>query len=280
MIVSADYYMRMGSTHTTCQDYCLAGRMGSISYGLLSDGCSGKASMEHPGSPYTDFGSRFLVMAGMTQIKGMSEGFLVSGDIAMQAWYSAKHVGLPNPAEAIDGTFLAVASDDASPYIYTYRRGDGVIVVRHRDGTVHFSCLEYQDNKPYYLSYYISESRETRYLSEVTKVTEHLGTRDPVTKEWKLSTKESEPNRSENDIWAKDRIDLVLMMSDGAESFIQEGKATVELPKVLDQILDIKGYAGEFIKRRCNRFMTKFCPENSWQHFDDFSITGLYFPPT
>jgi len=63
--MSADYFFRMGKTHTICQDYAIAGsreykidaEMGAFQYAILSDGCSGIPNLKAPGSPYTDFGA-------------------------------------------------------------------------------------------------------------------------------------------------------------------------------------------------------------------------------
>lgn len=276
--MEADYVFKIGSTHTICQDYCLAGSAEDVSYALLSDGCSGKADPEHPGSPYTDFGSRFLVMAAKQQIKNLAKGNLDRNTLVWRAHNTAESAGLSNTIEALDGTLLMAATSKDNPYIYVARMGDGVVVIRGRDGRVRSSSLEYEGNMPFYLSYRLSERREEAYHSMCTKVTEHTAVRDPLTKAWDKTTLEFTP-MIDGDLLVipKIDVDLVLLLSDGAESFLK-GHDQVELSDVLDQVLDIKGYAGQFLKRRCNKFLTNFCVTNNWQHVDDFSVAGLYFP--
>ena len=73
-----------------------------------------------------------------------------------------------------------------------------------------------------------------------------------------------------------DLYDLVLLLSDGAESFHTKDGQPVELDLVLAQIFDFKGFAGQFLGRRCGRFLSSFCAENGWKHDDDFTVAGIY----
>jgi hypothetical protein len=74
--------------------------------------------------------------------------------------------------------------------------------------------------------------------------------------------------------------DLVLLMSDGVESFQRKNEKGILEPvpmiEVIEQILKLKGMKGEFLKRRCNKFFNKFCQQNGWQNNDDFSVAGIY----
>ena len=75
-------------------------------------------------------------------------------------------------------------------------------------------------------------------------------------------------------------FDLIAVFSDGALSFFQQKSGGVNshipLPNVLQQLMLFKGLKGEFVTRRCRKFFRKFCVENDWSHYDDFSMVALY----
>ena len=74
----------------------------------------------------------------------------------------------------------------------------------------------------------------------------------------------------------REDTELVLLFSDGISSFQLKDGTPIPLEQVLDQVFDLKGFAGQFLTRRCTRFLQKFCAENGWQHADDFSVGGLH----
>jgi hypothetical protein len=76
-----------------------------------------------------------------------------------------------------------------------------------------------------------------------------------------------------------DAIDLVLLFSDGVESFTDESGVQVPLHAVLDEVLGFKNYTGQFIARRSARFL-KDAAARGWKHSDDFSCAGIYLGDT
>ena len=80
------------------------------------------------------------------------------------------------------------------------------------------------------------------------------------------------PNETQN-------TDLLLIASDGIESFQTANGEPVPVEEVIDEILAIKNFKGEFLSRRCSRFLSKTCVERGWKHADDFAIAGIYVGP-
>jgi hypothetical protein len=78
-------------------------------------------------------------------------------------------------------------------------------------------------------------------------------------------------------------FDLVVIMSDGVQSFqrmVNTGTSLapqrVPVEDVVAQVLAVKGTKGEFMVRRCQRFLGRFCAKNNWSHTDDFSAAAIW----
>lgn len=268
----SDYVFRKGSSHTICQDYAVAGRDGGIAFAILSDGCSGSPSGE-PGSPFTDFGSRFLVRAARQQIAGLAGGAVLERVIVDHASSVARHCGLPR--EAIDATLLVAVIHEDSKLVRVYQTGDGVVAARRRDGAFEFWTTEFSGGAPFYLSYLLDgkarEALDAMEQSVVVTSADSLGKSVPFD-----AGLTSEINVCQRRYFHADHYDLVLLLSDGAESFQTKDGQTVPLGKVLEQVFAIKGFAGQFLGRRCRAFLESFCADQGWRHTDDFSVAGIY----
>ena len=80
-----------------------------------------------------------------------------------------------------------------------------------------------------------------------------------------------------------DQYDLVIVASDGLHTFqemLDTGTSRhlvdVKMEDAVEQLLRIKGTKGEFLQRRCHKFLTRFCRANEWQHNDDFSAAAIW----
>lgn len=288
--MESDFYFRMGSTHAVCQDYAVAGESGDMTYAMLADGCSGKHIPGEPGSPYTDFGARFLVQCSRRYLGEMMDERFPATAIAHDARAIAHQARLPGVA--LDATLLtAVASTQGR--IATYQTGDGVIAYKMRDGTLRYVSLEFGNGMPYYLSYLLSPARRAALFHPTPEsgasneaagkviVTEGIRTADG---QWDRSQTEatfdesSVPERKM--MFTREEVELLLLFSDGVSSFQLKNGTLIPLEQVLDQLFDIKGFKGQFLTRRCNWFLQKFCPEKGWAHSDDFSVAGIYLGPS
>jgi hypothetical protein len=287
----ADYFFRMGSTHAICQDYAIAGDVDGYQYALLSDGCSGVALPGLPGSPFTDFGARFLVRAARQHMDDLARGVFPGCVIVERAAKMAEGAGLP--PMALDATLLTAVTTSNGDVV-TSQTGDGVLAVRRRDGSIKYRTLTFGNGMPLYLSYQLDPRRMETLLhpersgravtpeeceaAGTVAILERIfvpgeGWREPTTKVERF-------DESTRGLWTevfyKDECDLVLIMSDGVETFQTKNTTLMPLEQVLEQLFDFKGFAGQFLVRRCTRFLQKFCTEYGWSHSDDFSVAGIH----
>jgi len=257
--MNTDAFFTTGKQHNVCQDYALA-QSGLI---LLSDGCSS--------SPHTDVGSRLI--CHMAQIHGPADG-------VAQARLLLEVLALPD--ETLDATLLSARWDPTSRSVQVTVHGDGVVVARRRDGTRLIISTSYPSGAPLYPNYDLDRSRRDRYATE-------FGTRQVVTSYDGDDVSEKEVVILGPEGWGSpvtsygfnaDQFDLVLLFSDGALSFRKPVGTSgmteaVPLPVVVDEMLAIKGFVGEFLTRRAKRFL-KDVAAKGWHHDDDFSVAGMY----
>lgn len=275
--MSADAYFRMGSTHAICQDYAVAGSRDGAPFAFLSDGCSGTANKNDPGSPHTDFGARFLVRAALRELPEMLEGRFHYRSIASMALATANMAGLGRTA--LDATLLAVVLAADSHNAHVFQTGDGVIAARRRDGGIDYFAMSFGENAPYYLSYLHDESLRQTFIRLAKTATETANSFKPG-EGWGVATERTFDLHTYgicNARWfSVEAYDVVLIMSDGAESFFDHAGEGVPLESVLEQLFALKNLNGEFLTRRCNAFLHRFCTERGWKHADDFSVAGIY----
>lgn len=262
--MGADCFFRMGSTHQVCQDYARAGESGGYTFAALSDGCSS--------SPDTDFGARFLVQAFTQEVR---DGQFTEEIASRAAWMSAA-AGLPR--SCLDATLLA-AYLDREAYIRVVRTGDGVVAWRGRDGNWRYEQVSFGSNAPRYLSYKLDPRLEARQLELSPTVVRHSGSRERDETEW-ITTEVEQPSRNSPtgiERWSLpiEMVDTAIVFSDGVESFVDASGTAVPLERVLDELLAFKVMHGEFLSRRCTRFL-KDCAKRGWAHTDDFSAAGIH----
>jgi hypothetical protein len=279
--VETDYYFRMGKTHTVCQDYAAAGSHEGKPYALLSDGCSGIPNKDDPGSPHTDWGARFLVRAAQRHLPDLFERMTMPTEvIAYEALNMAYQTRLSRLA--LDATLLAVVNNGR--YTRTYQTGDGVVAARYRDGRLEYNDIEFGNNMPYYLAYELDRDRERQMLDTAKTATRSWRVFEPG-KGWgeKVSVVHDLNDQFrmvQTHIFDVDEIEYVLILSDGAKSFMQKGSAeAIPLETVIEHVLSLKNGKGEFLQRRLRAFELH-CAREGWAHNDDFSCAGIYHGPS
>lgn len=274
--MNADSCFSIGWTHRVCQDYAQHGdRFGT--FAVVCDGCSS--------SPDTDFGARLLARAAAEAFPGFDQ--LESAIDKAAMW--AQGIGLPS--RAIDATLMLLRKDQDKVRVQV--AGDGVVAARRHTGEIDYWEIKFPSGAPLYLSYRRNQERldlyrvESAYLERygvrwVTqyrdgKFIQHVGTEllgdcsYPVLVNWFW-----------DHTFDPSEYDLVVAMTDGVESFQKrEGTNLVSIPvwNVVQQVMSVKGLTGEFLNRRVKRFLTKFCPDNGWQHYDDFGAAAIAMPP-
>ena len=252
-----DVFFTMGRAHTVCQDYATVG----TDMVALSDGCSS--------SKHTDFGARLLCRQ------------------ALKGWdpVSAVKMTLPHleafglPTECLDATLLLAGPTKDGLNVEALITGDGIVVARKRKGGYTLFLSEFPTGAPRYASYDLDPSRRARYLQEFKGVHRITLVEDGVpvnVHELPLENADVNPFTTS---FAVATYDMVLLLSDGALSFHRPGLngATEQVPyqEVVAEMLDVKGFAGEFILRRARAFLKKVTKEG-WAHDDDFSVAAIY----
>jgi hypothetical protein len=288
--MGSDSCFRIGSNHTVCQDYAASGHDGlGHPYAIVSDGCSG--------SPHTDYGARFLVQAARLQLEGkIAPGAAIPGSdpaFASLEWNAilptARMMAMSAhlSRQCLDATLIRAMIVGLD--VWVHQAGDGVVAARRRGtGKLEFSTRRFGENMPYYLSYRLDSREEVKYFDTARSYKQVVGCRSretlepPVPSMW--SVNQGQEMRLERHMLVDEMhfpveiYDLVFIMTDGAESFQDASGEPVPLTSILDELFDIKSYSGEFIARRCNRFLGRVCAERGWKHSDDLAVAGIHLP--
>lgn len=283
----ADVHFAIGHTHQVCQDYGIVGTSLDFPQNeapiyvhnvTVSDGCSS--------SPSTDVGARVLAHTVQRlwedRHSGISLKLMV--DIAKNTLDDLNL--LP---ESLDATLMVIQESLEGCEVFV--QGDGVIAARHR-ATQKLECwaISYSQNAPDYPSYLADPDRHALYRAKfggnriiVNADGTVYGSAPPELIGDPKAVVPAIPSFEKT--FCRDEYDLVLVMTDGVESFQKKDGARlvpVPLADVLDQITDFKVYTEGFIRRRMHRFLKKFCLENGWVHSDDVTVGGIYMnaPPS
>ena len=277
VLMNADCYYACGSSHNVCQDYAVVDAPEETARAFVADGCGS--------SEDTDIGARLLCRLAqrywsLNDINSSAMNIVCTARVTLDL--------LAVPDEALDSTLLVANADKEFCTVRMF--GDGVVVVRDREGLFKVFKVEYNGNAPLYLSYFISEGRRAKYVEQGLGVMTVKEIRDgEVVNESEIHFK-NEETAKDNSWWAMIEAryhDLVLLFSDGVDSFTSveqtetgRQKSSVSLTDVLDEFMKIKGTGGEFIKRRAKRFL-RDAAKRGWQHEDDFSVAGIWLdkPP-
>lgn len=262
--MNSDSYFAIGKTHDVCQDYARHGAVTDMQawhrdhpYAIVCDGCSG--------CPDTDVGARLLGIAA--EARFIQHDNFDYQDILNRAVNAAAPLGLG--PYSLSATLLTAHVTDQGRLRCAFI-GDGVIAVRMKDGTG-FIAESDHNGAPKYLSYMLAAPGQYEdmfpavrrvvwsQLTEKPALCPELAVDDYVTG-FELNA---------------DDVELVLLMTDGAGSFIDAEFRRVPVSDVVRRLMDIKSLTGEFVKRRVKFFLTKECPKLGWQHGDDLGVVGI-----
>lgn len=296
--MSADAFFRMGSTHSICQDYAIAGTWSGLSCAIVSDGCSGadgRGGMPDSasGAPFTDWGARLLVQAARSRLKSIAEGYFSTRDVIWSAKERAQLIGMP--ASALDATLL-VAVQTPTGGVQVFSTADGVVAWRDRSGYVRYESIRFARGMPRYLSYLLDPDRHARLFEKEGESDDLLAGSLEITSNvyepnegWGPQLLQTEFFTSETpyerakflssgaDFSSNSSVDVVALFSDGVESFVDRDQNPVPLETVLVELLALKNLHGQFVTRRCKKFLEKVCAERGWRHTDDFSMAAVGF---
>lgn len=261
---NADAFFAIGQSHTVCQDYARADQGRAV----VADGCS--SSLD------SDVGARLLATTAQNCLDARGE--LDFEWVVWRAAASAQLLGIDPAAGCLDATLMCAFP--SGERIRVMVAGDGVIAARRRDNRIEADKkieawhIDYC-NAPAYLSYLVDRRRMQSYLKEGFGGLTVKRTVDGVVASKTISPEPDFHYRIDLD---PRRYDLVLLLSDGVTSFRKSKDETVDavpLIDVLRQIMAFKSTRGEFVVRRCRRFLRRFCAEAGWSHSDDLAVAGI-----
>ena len=278
-----DSIFTIGSSHKACEDYAASGILKDfdVSWAALSDGCSS--------SPQVDFGARLLVGAARKHIWDVvssTNGELLNS-LYSESTYTPIIINLENICKSLrydtnclDATLLTAVCGKQKTKIICW--GDGVIVVKKKDGTSRIIEIEASDGYPSYLSYNFYKDR----IMDMRRAEKNIIVRDyhlesngifyaPVTTLQEFFTPYVLEMNTED-------LKFVLLMSDGVQSFYNVNpddcgrKAQpVSFITIVKELMAFKNFQGEFVQRRFNKVL-KEANVNQWEHYDDLSVAGIY----
>lgn len=261
--MEADAYFALGKAHTVCQDYAGVQKDGVGVRIAVSDGCSS--------SPDTDFGSRFLVK---TLLGSPSFSLDYPEFLARMAYKAVSSLGLPS--SSLDATLLVAEIRGANLNVMAY--GDGVIDVEFKSGVRQTYSIEFSNEAPAYLSYFLRQNDLDTYFARYgnRKVTIDDSETDLPRV---LTSKVSKGEYGFSLTFPWDRVGRVTLCSDGVRSFrklVPPGTfESVSLDRVLTEVNSIKAPAGAFVVRRMRRFLYDYCPKQGWFHDDDVAVATI-----
>ncbi len=214
-------------------------------------------------------------MAAERRLGRLVDGLIEARDVIVDAVGMARAVGISQ--RSLDATLLCAIGGGWGGRVV--QSGDGVIAARRRDGSFVYYETTFDQGAPYYLSYLIDDGALAAYRRLVASMTITQREFLPELGGWQPAVCNTIPI-GEFDAWrsfsfAAKTFDMVLLLSDGCQSFFK-GAEAIPLESVLEQVFALKGLTGEFITRRCGAFLQRFCHEHGWKHGDDFSVAGLY----
>ena len=277
--MNSDSFFTIGSTHKVCEDYALSvnecsdGRLNPFI--ALSDGCSS--------APNTDFGSRILVKAieNLYCIQGISpEDPLLTELIWEKALNAITQIsGLT--IHSLDATLLFAYKSDKNINVVII--GDGAVSAKAKDGNIFTKTIEYKGNAPLYLSYLHTSDTERMKRREAefdcTKIVSNIHHRkgNIINRVDAVSS-----NIIERFSFPIEDFDYVSIFSDGCNSFVQQEidggtKVNQSMPEhvIIEFAMDFKNNGGEFVRRRCQRFLKDLATANA-KSTDDFTMTTIY----
>lgn len=270
--MNTDVYFTQGSTHRICEDYALA----SEKQVVISDGCSTGV--------HTDFGARLLSAAATQQNKQSLQDEERWSRILASADVYRKSLGLP--IQSLAATLLiARIIEDEHPYIAVDMIGDGTVAARFRGSNTYVvHNINFPSGAPYYIRYNLSNEDQKTWGEKFgwkRKCT--VGTW--TVNESNLSQKsELFFGKEQNKIIADTykfpicHYDLVVLTSDGAESFLTTEASgetrRISMFEIFQEVLAFKNTRGEFVHKRCVKSFRIF-RDRGWINADDFSLAAI-----
>ncbi len=258
--MNANSTFSIGKDHIICEDYSLAYTGPTITYAIVSDGCSA--------SPEVDFGARCLAMSAKRELRLNPSVLDFDGKKAIVNAQRVIDIFPYLSPQFLDATLLVAAIVDKHLVIYMY--GDGVMVHRKKDSVVAVH-VQLSSGAPDYLSYQLDPMRMQAYMAlEDNK-------KEIIIRE---GTKESSRddygpfNPFIYDTAIVNEGDVIAVISDGINSFRKADNTAIPWTDLIDEFTAYKTTEGEFVLRRIAAFKRK-CLKEGTTHSDDISCAAI-----
>ena len=262
-MTNSDHHFAIGKSHTVCEDYAAS----QPQFTALSDGCScvidenGKKVDAH-----TDIGSRLLVRAAFHHQSILDESeFYTAATHTADGYRRQLGMGLGT----LSATLMTLRTvGTINHYFHVTACGDGVIALRHRDGSGWFvQCIEF-DGPPDYPRYRLSD--RSRVVSYPVRWFGHKSLADD-SKILHLSQRYS----WFSEICCTKDYDLAVCMSDGAFSFTKDSNPVEFNVEFANRLLDFRRMAGRFVLRHLTGVLRELA-EDGIVNQDDISMIAMY----
>lgn len=266
--MNADHQFYIGHDHKVCQDYAMSHANGNGAFAIVCDGCSA--------SPDVDFGARALALSAKRTlgIGGADMNYDLFGKVTIR---NLEHIGdlIPLHPHALDATLLAtwVRGKNFTAHMY----GDGVFF--HKTATtLRIVHVEFESNKPAYLSYHLDKIRlkeyedtvlESKRILDVSLYLGAEGARDAI--EVETFVKPFEPVTFNGLV---EEGDIIGVASDGINSFKKAGAEELPWSVMVRDFVDFKTTPGVFVQRRL-QWLKRQWTKDLISHYDDISMAAI-----
>jgi len=255
--MNVDVYTSTGTMHGMCQDYSIGQfgsfGQGSLPYLILTDGCSS--------SPNTDIGARLLALSAKKILdRYFREQYIVHQKKRVATFYIGE----------IDW------KDFGQTVIHNAQFTADTLGLDHQclDST-----LSFENNAPYYLSYWADVERRGAYLSTTYNafIQSRVNAGVPLVdctrapNPYKATETCQNPDHSMEYSFSLEEWPILCVSTDGIDSFLDDQGNRLPYDFVLEQFLSFKNYNGEFVKRRAKRAIQTF-EKDGFRNYDDLSI--------
>lgn len=236
-----------------CQDYILTGEDPNCI--ILADGCSQVKD--------SDIGARFLCLSAAKYLKTY-RNFLDELDyinMGHQIIFNAEIVALASGISPSCLSATLIIAFYYNGYIHVIVYGDGSVISVDYENNLCFNELSYTDNKPFYLSYFLSPENFKIYKKENIKKIE----RDEyIETEYNFDTPSHYTYSVEN-------YKIIAIASDGLSSW----SPAIDSKEIFEKCVKYKNINGMFLQRRMIRFISNL-EKQKINHMDDISIGAFY----
>lgn len=273
-MIKTDTFIEIGSQHKVCEDYIVSGN-DPVPFIILADGCSKSKDSEMGSRILTHLAKQFIQYNGV-DLYDIKYPEKLGSWVIHNAEMVARQMGLKR--SCLDSTLIVgYVIDDI---FHGHMFGDGYVIMESTVKTTiiyELRWIEYSKNAPYYLTYLIDNDRARQYHDMKIRKDLHTMFIPPEDSARIMDV----PLQCAYDLPMTFKHSMkdfhkVLICSDGISSFLEpiagsDSNKLIKVQHLLPELFAFKSTTGQFLKRRCNKYM-KQLKKMGVDHFDDLSI--------